>query len=106
MEGNPRFDASQSIPDVPYARFAEMIGLTGIFVDKDEDLASAWDRALAADRPVVIEAKTDPNVAPLPPHLTLAQAKAFMHAMVKDDSAGAIIADTARQVFGGIKERL
>jgi len=106
MNGNPRYEASQDIPDVPYARFAEMIGLVGISVDRDEDLGAAWDRALAADRPVVIEVKTDPNVAPLPPHLTLAQAKAFMSSMAKDPSAGSVIADTARQVLGGLSERL
>ena len=106
MNGNPRYEASQSIPDVPYARFAEMIGLVGISVERDEDMGAAWDRALAADRPVVIEVKTDPNVAPLPPHLTLAQAKAFMSSMAKDPGARSVIADTARQVLGGLAERL
>ena len=107
MEGNPRFETTQSLPDVPYARFAEMLGLTGIFVDNGDALGDAWDRALAADRPVVLEVKTDPNVAPLPPHLTLEQAKSFMSAMVKGDRGGAaVIADTARQIIGGLRERL
>lgn len=100
MEGNPRFETTQDLPDVPYARFAEMIGLRGIFVDDPDDLAAAWDAALASDRPVVLEVKTDPNVAPLPPHVTLAQAKAFMTSMAKGDrGAGQVIADTARQLF-------
>lgn len=107
MEGNPRFETTQSLPDVPYARFAEMLGLTGIYVDDGEALGDAWDRALAAERPVVLEVKTDPNVAPLPPHLTLEQAKAFMSAMVKGDRSGvAVVADTARQIIGGLRERL
>ncbi len=100
MEGNPRFETTQDLPDVPYARFAEMIGLRGIFVDDPDDLAAAWDAALASDRPAVLEVKTDPNVAPLPPHVTLAQAKAFMTSMAKGDrGAGQVIADTARQLF-------
>ncbi|WP_308815657.1 thiamine pyrophosphate-requiring protein [Sphingomonas sp. GV3] len=100
MEGNPRFETTQDLPDVPYARFAEMIGLRGIFVDDPDDLAAAWDAALASNRPVVLEVKTDPNVAPLPPHVTLAQAKAFMTSMAKGDrGAGQVIADTARQLF-------
>ena len=70
MEGNPKYDASQSLPDVPYHKFAELIGLTGIFVDDPEQLGGAWDRALAADRPVVFEVKADPEVPPLPPHTT------------------------------------
>ncbi len=100
MEGNPRFPTTQDLPDVPYARFAELIGLKGIFVDRPEDLGPAWDAALASDRPVILEVKTDPEVAPLPPHLTLAQAKAFMSSMAKGDrGAGRVLADTARQVF-------
>ena len=107
MEGNPRFPTTQSLPDVPYARFAEMLGLTGIFVDQAGDLGAAWDRALAADRPVVLEVKTDPDVAPLPPHVTLEQAKAFVSFMAKGDhGAGRVIADTARQVVAGLRERL
>ena len=101
MEGNPRYEASQDLPDVPYAKFAEMLGLTGIFVDTPDALAGAWKQALAADRPVVLEVKTDPEVAPLPPHLTLVQAKAFMSSMAKGDrGAGQVIADTARQLIG------
>ncbi|GGB19632.1 thiamine pyrophosphate-requiring protein [Sphingomonas metalli] len=107
MEGNPRFPTSQSLPDVPYARFAELLGLEGIFVDDPELIGSAWDRALAADRPVVLEIKTDPNVAPLPPHVTLEQAKAFLSSMAKGDRGAAqVVADTARQIVGGLRERL
>ncbi|WP_443583546.1 thiamine pyrophosphate-requiring protein [Sphingomonas sp. CLY1604] len=100
MEGNPRFPTTQDLPDVPYARFAELIGLKGIFVDRPEDLGAAWEAALAADRPVILEVKTDPEVAPLPPHLTLQEAKAFMTSMAKGDrGAGRVLADTARQLF-------
>ncbi len=103
MEGNPRFEATQDIPDVGYARFAESLGLKGIFVDDPEQLQSAWQEALAADRPVVLEVKTDPEVAPLPPHITLKQAKAFMASMVKGDrSAGKVLADTASQIMNEI----
>jgi len=106
MEGDPRFETTQSLPNVPYAEFAEMLGLEGVFVDTPDALGAAWDNALAADRPVLIEVKTDPNVAPLPPHVTLAQAKAFMSSMRKDRNAMDVIADTARQVIEGIRERL
>ncbi len=102
MEGNPRFATTQDIPDVRYSQFAEMIGLTGIFVDDPEQLGAAWDRALAADRPVVLEVKTDPEVAPLPPHVTFEQAKAFMSSMAKGDKgAGRVMMETVRQLVGG-----
>jgi pyruvate dehydrogenase (quinone) len=102
MEGNPRFDASQDIPDFAYAKFGEMLGFKGIFVDSPDRLPSAWQEALSSDRPVVLEVKTDPDVAPLPPHLTLKQAKGFMSAMVKGDGAASIIGETAKQVVEGV----
>src|SRR5439155_25104100 len=71
MAGDARFPASQNVPDFPYARFAESIGLLGIRVETPDAVGPAWDRALAADRPVVLEAITDPDVPPLPPHITL-----------------------------------
>ncbi len=85
MEGDPKFDASQQIPDVPYHRFGEMIGLRGIYVDHPDQVASAWTEALAADRPVVLEVKTDPEVPPLPPHITFKQAKNFASTILEGD---------------------
>lgn len=103
MEGNPKFEASQQIPDFPYSRFGEMLGFKGIFVDSPDSLAFAWQQALTSDRPVVLEVKTDPEVAPLPPHVTLKQARGFMSSMIKGDEAtGHMIGETARQVFDGL----
>ena len=100
MEGDPKFEASQNIPNVPYHKFAELIGLKGIYVDRAEAVAAAWDEALRADRPVLIEFKTDPEVPPLPPHITLEQAKHFASALLKVDPAEtSIIVNTARQVL-------
>lgn len=103
MEGNPRFEASQDIPDVHYAAFAEMLGLKGIYVDDPEKLSSAWQEALSSDRPVVLEVKTDPEIAPLPPHITFKQAKAFMASMMKGDRGAAqVIGDTASQLLNEV----
>ncbi|MDE1186177.1 MAG: thiamine pyrophosphate-requiring protein [Pantoea sp.] len=100
MEGNPRFEATQQLPDVKYAEFAESLGLRGIYVDDPEQLTSTWQHALSADRPVLLEVKTDPEVAPLPPHITFKQAKAFMSSMAKGDrGASQVIRDTASQLF-------
>jgi pyruvate dehydrogenase (quinone) len=103
MEGNPRFEASQDIPNVHYAAFAEMLGLKGIYVDDPEKLSSAWQEALSSDRPVVLEVKTDPEIAPLPPHITFKQAKAFMASMMKGDRGAAqVIGDTASQLLSEV----
>ena len=92
MSGDPKFEASQDLPDFPYASYAELIGLKGIRVDAPDQVAGAWEEALAADRPVVYEAVTDPEVPPLPPHITLDQAKALSSALLGGDPhAGRIV---------------
>lgn len=103
MEGNPKFEATQNIPDVPYHRFAELIGLKGIFVDDPNRLAAAWDEALSCDRPVVLEVKTDPEVPPLPAHISLEQARNFATTLFKGDpEQSRLIKGTARQVLASV----
>lgn len=85
LEGDPKFESSQKIPDVSYHRFAELIGLRGIFVDDPERMGPAWDEALASRIPVVLEVKTDPEVPPLPPHITMQQARNFSLSLLKGD---------------------
>ena len=99
-EGDPKFDEAQDLPDFPYASYAKLIGLHGIRVDQPDDLAAAWDFAFTADRPVVLEAYTDPDVPPLPPHITLEQARAYASAIMRGDSDSAdIIRATVKQLF-------
>ena len=85
QSGEPKFEGSQEIPDFPYAGYAESLGLGGIRVDRPEDVGNAWDRALAADRPVLFEAYTDPDFPMMPPHVTLKEAKAYAKAVLKGD---------------------
>jgi pyruvate dehydrogenase (quinone) len=103
QEGDPKFDAAQHVPDFPYARYAEMVGLKGILVNQPEQIGPAFDAAFAADRPCVIEAITDPEVPPLPPHITFKQAKAFAESMLKGDTGTpAIIKESAREMMASI----
>ena len=98
MQGDPKFEATQDLPDFDYAAFAEMAGLRGIRLDRPERIGAVWDEALASDRPVVVDAHVDPNVPPLPPHITWKQAKAMMSSLLKGDpDAGAVV----RQSFKG-----
>jgi pyruvate dehydrogenase (quinone) len=85
MEGDPKFEASQDLPDLGYADYAELAGLRGIRVDEPGQIAAAWDQALAADRPVVLEAVTDPDIPPIPPHVEWKQARALISAVLKGD---------------------
>jgi pyruvate dehydrogenase (quinone) len=99
MEGDPKYMPSQFVPDFPYARYAGLLGLNGIRVDKPEEVGTAWDEALAADRPTVLEMVTDPDVPPLPPHVTAAQAKAYLSALLHGDpDAVGIVAASFREV--------
>jgi len=100
INGDPKFEASQRIPNVSYSRFAELIGLSGIYVDSPQMLGSAWEQALASQMPVVLEVKTDPEVPPMPPHITLQQAKNFSLALLKGDpNESGMIKGAARQVL-------
>lgn len=86
MSGAPQFLPSQELPDVPYADFARSIGLDGVRVEKPGDVEEAWRRALDADRPFVVEFRTDPAVPPIPPHASLDQIEAAAASIVKGDS--------------------
>ena len=103
MTGDPKFEASQDLPDFPYATFAESIGLRGIRVERPEKIADAWDMALSADRPVVLEAITDPDVPTLPPHITFKQARMFAKALLKGDpNEAGIIGQAVKGVMEGV----
>ncbi len=85
MEGSPKFTESQRLPDVDFAAFAASLGLQAISIDQPGQLGPAWDRALTADRPTVLDVRTDPNIPPIPPHATFEQAKDAAEAMLKGD---------------------
>jgi pyruvate dehydrogenase (quinone) len=100
MEGDPRYVVSQSIPDFPYAKYAEMLGLEGVRVDDPDRVGEAWDQVLAAGRPAVLEAIVDPEVPPLPPHITFDQAKAFAQSVLHGDpERGAMVRRSLRQLL-------
>jgi pyruvate dehydrogenase (quinone) len=97
LAGDPKLEMSQVLPDFPYARFADLVGLKGIRVDSPDRVADAWDEALATDGPVIYEAVTDPEVPPLPPHIRFDQAKKMAKALAKGDPAsGDIVRNSLR----------
>ena len=100
MEGAPKFTESQSLPDVDYAAFAAGLGLQAITVDKPDQLGDAWDRALSAGRPAVLDVRTDPSVPPIPPHATFEQVKDSAQAMLKGDE------DRRGVVIEGVKTKV
>jgi pyruvate dehydrogenase (quinone) len=87
LSGDPKLEVSQELPDFDYAGYARQLGLEGIRVDTPDGVAAAWDQALAAEKPVVLEAITDPEVPPLPPHIRPEQAKNMARALAKGDPA-------------------
>jgi pyruvate dehydrogenase (quinone) len=98
--GDPKYSASQDLPDMRYADYAISIGLSGIRVDDPAQMGAAWDMAFAADRPFVIDAVTDPNVPFFPPFITFEQAKNMTSAIVKGDTDDAnIIVASAKSLL-------
>jgi pyruvate dehydrogenase (quinone) len=97
------YPGTQSIPDFPYAQYAELIGLKGVRVDDPERIGEAWDEVLSADRPAVLEAIVDPEVPPLPPHITFEQAKSFASAVRHGDPhSGRMIRNSLRQMLDAL----
>jgi pyruvate dehydrogenase (quinone) len=87
MSGDPRFEASQTLPAFPYSRYAELIGMKAVRVDSADQVRPAWEEALAHDRPVLYEAVTDPNMPPLPPQLRFETVRNMTRAFIKGDPA-------------------
>ena len=103
MEGDPKYEPSQDVPDFAYARYAELLGLRGIAVDKPSEIPAALDAAFAADRPVVLDVRVDGNVPPLPPHVTAKQAKAYVKALLaRDPESLAIVKASAKEVWASL----
>ncbi|MFD5073331.1 thiamine pyrophosphate-requiring protein [Streptomyces sp. NPDC058371] len=100
MGGAPSFLPSQELPDVQYAAFARSLGLTGIRVEKPEDVETAWRAGLAADGPTVIEFLTDPAVPPIPPHATWDQMESTASSILKGD------ADRGSVIRQGLKAKV
>jgi pyruvate dehydrogenase (quinone) len=100
LAGDAKLPASQELPPFDFAAYARQLGLEGIRVEDPGEVGPAWDRALAAGRPVVIDALTDPEVPPLPPHIRPEHAKGFARAILHGDP------ESARMVRQSLREKL
>ena len=100
MQNSPKFPQSQDLPDVDYAAFARSLGLHGTNIDDPDALGGAWDQALGADRPTVLDVRCDPDVPPIPPHATYDQAKSLVEAVLGGDE------DAKGFIKQGVKQKL
>jgi pyruvate dehydrogenase (quinone) len=99
--GAGKTPSTQSVPDLAYHAYAALLDLKGLVVRRPEEIGPAWEEALAADRPVVMNVYADPNVPPLPPHITFKEAGNFLHMMRTEPELGSVVKNTLRQVFAG-----
>jgi pyruvate dehydrogenase (quinone) len=106
MAGDPKFMGSQWLPDMPYAEYAKLLGLRGIYCDKPKGVGKAWDEALSANEPVVLEFKVDQEVPPLPPHIMKSQAKSSVKAWIKDPERSGLAVHGFRQKLAEFYEAL
>ncbi len=103
MNGDPKFSASQDLPDFPFAEYAKLLGLKGVCIDDPDFIGEGWDEVLSADRPAVLEVITDPNVPTVPPHISFQQMVNFSKTLMKGDPDEAgIIRQTWKDVVQGI----
>jgi pyruvate dehydrogenase (quinone) len=102
LSGDPKFNVSQHVPEFSFARYADLVGLIGIRVERSEDVGKAWDEALAATRPVVLDVQVDPEVPTLPPHITLAQARNFMSSVLSDPNAPSMLKGSIKEALESI----
>jgi pyruvate dehydrogenase (quinone) len=103
MSGDPKFPASQDLPPFSFAEYARSLGLDGIVMRTPDDIAKGWDEAFNLRRPVLVEAYTDPEVPPLPPHIEPVQAKKLMESILKGDpDRWQIVKQSAKQLWAGV----
>ncbi|MBN4665212.1 thiamine pyrophosphate-requiring protein [Pandoraea nosoerga] len=106
QEGDPRFAVSQSLPPFDYAAYARQLGLNGIRVEAPGDVRAAWREAFEADRPTVLDVVTDPNVPPIPPHMTAKMFRNYTGALLRGDSEAAGVARaTMRETWESVASR-
>lgn len=102
LAGDPKFNASQHVPEFSFARYADLVGLIGIRVNRPEDVGQAWDEALAATCPVVLDIQVDPEVPTLPPHIPFAQARNFMTSVLSDPNASSMLKGSMKDALESI----
>ncbi len=100
--GSGKTESTQAIPDFAYHTYAELLGLKGIVVRDPEKLGAAWDEAFNADRPVIMNVYADPNVPPLPPHITFKDAKNFITMMASEPELGSVVKNSVKQVLASV----
>jgi pyruvate dehydrogenase (quinone) len=100
--GTGKTNSTQGLPDFPYHRYAELLGFEGLLVEDPEHIGPAWDQAFASDRPVLLNCITDPNVPPLPPHITAKDARHFLGMTGNEPERGSVLKQTAKQVLASV----
>ena len=104
MSGDPKFPATQDVPRFSYADYARMLGLEAVEMRAPEDVVPGWERAFAANRPVIVDAHTDPQVPPLPPHISFKQARKMMESILRGDpDRWRVIKQSVKQLWAGVK---
>jgi pyruvate dehydrogenase (quinone) len=103
--GERRFDDSQLLPAFPYAEYAKLLGLRGLRIDRSDLVKLAWEEALSADRPVLLEMVVDANVPPVPPHVSGKQVKSYVKALMSGDpEALEVVKATAREWWAAVRK--
>jgi len=90
--GNPEYGCE--LQEIDFAKFAEACGGLGFSVERPDEIRPTLESAMASGRPCVVEVLVDPFEPPMPPKVTLKQAKNFAEALVEGQPHGGKIALT------------
>ena len=104
-EQQPRFAPSQDVPAFDVAGYARLLGLGGVRVEGAGQLDTALEEAFTADRPVVIEAVTDPDVPLLPPFPHGRQLLEGMRTGLRAEGAAGEHASGLLETYAAMEER-
>ncbi len=91
--GNPEFGCD--LQPIDFAAYARACGGAGYTIEDPADAGPVLEQALAEPRPTIIEAVVDQNEPPLPPKITMEQAKKFAQALARGTPHAGRIALTA-----------
>jgi pyruvate dehydrogenase (quinone)/pyruvate oxidase len=100
--GNPEYGCE--LHPIDFAAFARACGGSGFTLDDPEQCGAVLDRALSTPGPVLVEAVVDPFEPPMPPKITIEQARKFAESLARGEPnrgkiALTVLRDKVREVL-------
>ncbi len=104
VAGLPDWQTDMYNPD--FVKIATAMGMKGFYISEPDDVETVLRKALAAEGPVLVHVKTDPNALAMPPKIEFSQMKGYAVTMGKMILSGRMdeVLDTVRSNYKHLKE--